>query len=307
MMKTWIKTATVAGTAVFLAGTSVFLAGAPAIAQHPGNALSSAQAPVHTVTFRDGAEFFDFGDIRVQMVRDTRMNIPLMRLTAFPGAERMNRINWFLEDLHKQEIARVKECLGNLPPRGPYRNGDNSVPMDVSVSFVTEKAMSYTISSSWYCGGNRPNVEIRPVIVDLESLTVLDTAPCPKQDTACAAQTGGLGRLVDLSTPDKRNAFNTMWWTQWTSNAEQLAALSTEAEPLAEECIQRFNANPEIELDEAGFALHTKGLLVTRLNHPAPATHCVGQPFNSVVIPWSVLKPYLASGQTTLTNADLVR
>jgi hypothetical protein len=303
MMTIRLKTAALLGTA-FLCGSVL---ASPANAQDPSDEFAPGAGTIRDVNFRDGIEFFDFGDIRVQMVRDTKMHVPLMRLEAFPDKHRMIRINQFLEGVHRQEIARVKECLANLPPKGPYRNDDNPMPMDVSISYVTEKAMSYTVSSAWYCGGNRPNVEIRPVILDLENLSALDPEPCAKDDISCAAQTGRLGRLIDLSTNEKRKAFNMMWWSEWKANAELLVTLTEEAEPLAEECTARSQPDPEVALHEAGFALDRRGLIVTRLDHPAPATHCMDQPFNSVVIPWNVVRPYLVPGQTLLTAADLAR
>jgi hypothetical protein len=96
------------------------------------------------------------------------------RLTQFPDASVMARVNADLAAKEKANAADYKECLSDLHDAGGKPDGD-TWSVNVSVTYLSAHFLSVGVTSSNYCGGAYPNNGIEtPVTFDLTTGRELD-------------------------------------------------------------------------------------------------------------------------------------
>lgn len=96
------------------------------------------------------------------------------RLTRFPDAAVMARVNADLAAKEKANAADYKECLSDLHDSGGKPDGD-TWSVSVSVTYLSAHFLSVGVTSSSYCGGAYPNNGIEtPVTYDLSTGSAID-------------------------------------------------------------------------------------------------------------------------------------
>lgn len=96
------------------------------------------------------------------------------RLTQFPDASVMARVNAAIAAKQDQNHADYKECLSDLHNAGEKPDGDTWM-VTVKVGYLSQRYFSLQVTSSNYCGGAYPNNGIEtPVTFDLATGRELD-------------------------------------------------------------------------------------------------------------------------------------
>jgi hypothetical protein len=96
------------------------------------------------------------------------------RLTQFPDAQVMARVNAAIAAKEKQNAADHKECLSDLHDPGE-KPDDETWSLTVKVGYITERYLSLEVTSSSYCGGAYPNNGVEaPLTFDLKTGRELD-------------------------------------------------------------------------------------------------------------------------------------
>lgn len=96
------------------------------------------------------------------------------RLTRFPDAKVMARVNADLAAKEKANAADYRECLSDLHDSGGKPDG-GTWSVSVSVTYLSAHFLSVGVTSSNYCGGAYPNNGIEtPVTYDLSTGSAID-------------------------------------------------------------------------------------------------------------------------------------
>jgi hypothetical protein len=96
------------------------------------------------------------------------------RLTQFPDAAVMTRVNAAIAAKEKQNSADYKQCLSDLHDAGE-KPDDETWSLSVRIGYLTERYFSLEVTSSSYCGGAYPNNGIEtPVTFDLKTGREID-------------------------------------------------------------------------------------------------------------------------------------
>ena len=184
------------------------------------------------------------------------------RLTQFPDAAVMTRVNDAIAAKEKQNHAGYQECLGDLRAAGE-KPDDDTWSVSVKVGYLSQHYFSLEVTSSNYCGGAYPNNGIEmPVTFDLATGREIDWNAVFKPGFLPA----GLTKLYRASYP-------------------------RDADP---DCRKLVMANEPFESgDDAIFRLQSgKGLVV--LPEMAHATQACAE---EVALPAAKLAPYLGDAK----------
>jgi len=96
------------------------------------------------------------------------------RLTRFPDAAVMARVNADLAMKEKANAADYKECLSDLREAGQKPDKD-TWSVEVSVTYLSAHFLSVGVTSSNYCGGAYPNNGVQtPITFDLSTGSEID-------------------------------------------------------------------------------------------------------------------------------------
>ena len=96
------------------------------------------------------------------------------RLTRFPDATVMARVNADLAAKEKANASDYKECLSDLHDAG-QKPDKATWSVDVSVTYLSAHFLSVGVTSSNYCGGAYPNDGVQtPVTFDLATGREID-------------------------------------------------------------------------------------------------------------------------------------
>jgi hypothetical protein len=95
------------------------------------------------------------------------------RLTKFPDAKIMARVNAVLAAREKADRAASADCVAQLKQQGGTPDKD-SYSTVIAVSYLSARYFSIDVTAAYDCGGPYPNSEQTPVTFDLASGRVID-------------------------------------------------------------------------------------------------------------------------------------
>lgn len=113
---------------------------------------------------KTGPEIGAGNGIAYAMRTDERYPVSLPRLTRFPDAAVMNRVNTDLEKELRQRRLRAAGCLfeGQLITGGQWEE-------KTRVAFLSRNILSVVRQASWYCGGAYPDGASEPLMYNMKT------------------------------------------------------------------------------------------------------------------------------------------
>lgn len=215
-----------------------------------------------------------FGVGAYRMIIDPRTHVYWPRLTRFPDAGAMGRLNTVFEENRAIAIGEAQQCADDLIDQGATIDGrsrSNRRPVaDVATIAVTHlgaRLISLTTSGSIFCGGAHPSNFFDGVSYEVATAHVFD----PSQ-------------LLRLNTPARQAAFTRLWRAQMRRNIR--------ANPgrIITECPLVSGEDPAAAV---AYRLSEHGLVVTGLD-PSGAGAACNQDLADLSL--TELAPFLAPG-----------
>lgn len=248
-----------------------------------------------------------FGSMHIGWVKDSVFGAPYPTLLAYPDETKMAKINVFLEEKHRDAVLGVRECqsgLGFMADAATLNAGKPKDPeYQYELTYASPTVLSMVESGSVFCGGAHPANYSQPIMFNLDTLSNISSNACAEEGNCTEMNKSGLGTLIELTTADQRERFNTMWWDRWNTAAKAVEAKGGDDGDLASECMNGFENEKPMAERNASFSLTPKGMAVTRTDFSSAAAVCNFQEgYNPIVISWADLKPFLKDGQTILVD-----
>ncbi len=222
------------------------------------------------ITFGPTGESTAFGPVSTAMVTGQPLGVAYPRFTAFPDAQRMAKINAFLEAKHRESIEGYRDCRNGTRFMGDGGGSETEAPeFAFRVVFASSEILTLEEAGSVFCGGAHPSNYVTNQTYVLSDLTQIGGGGPGEQDISPER----FGRFMKFDTPEEREAFAKFWWSRWFAGA-------TADKEMGADCAGGSEAETNPVDLFPNLAVTAEGITVRRTDYGHAMSVCIDQPFN---------------------------